>query len=74
VAQAAALTALAQEELLIPSQSWNFKKIESVSRALVARICNLSYSGGSDQEDSGSKPAFLEKTHYKKGLVECLKV
>jgi hypothetical protein len=48
----------------------------------VAHTCNPSYSGGSDQEDCGSKPAlgkqfqrpFLKKTHHKKkGLVAWLK-
>jgi hypothetical protein len=44
--------------------------------------CNPSYSGGRDQEDCGSKPAWahtfrepiLKKTPHKKGLVEWLKV
>jgi hypothetical protein len=43
---------------------------------------NPSYSGGRDQEDRSSKPAwanssvkpYLEKTLHKKGLVELLKV
>jgi hypothetical protein len=41
---------------------------------LVAHACNPSYSGGSDQEDSGLKPALakssqdsiLKKTQHKK--------
>jgi hypothetical protein len=53
-----------------------------VSQVLVAFAYNLSYSGGRDQEDCGSKPAWanswqdpiLKKTLHKKGLVEWLKV
>jgi hypothetical protein len=49
---------------------------------LVAYICNLSYSGGRDQEGRGSKTAwansstrhYLEKPFTKIGLVEWLKV
>jgi hypothetical protein len=49
---------------------------------LVAHTCNPSYSGGRDQEDHGSKPAwtnsftrpYLEKPFTKIGLVEWLKV
>jgi hypothetical protein len=33
------------------------KKKKRKSWVLVAHACNPSYSGGSDQEDSGSKPA-----------------
>jgi hypothetical protein len=48
----------------------------------VAHACNLSYSGGRDQEDCGSKPAqensskdpVSKKSITKKGLVEYLKV
>jgi hypothetical protein len=48
----------------------------------VAHTCNPSYSGGRDQEDSGSKPAqtnssmrsYLKKTLHKKGLVDWLNV
>jgi hypothetical protein len=44
------------------------------SRVLVVHICNPSYSGGRDQEDHGSKPAwanssvrtYLENIQYKK--------
>jgi hypothetical protein len=51
-------------------------------QALVAHACNPSYSGGRDQEDHVSKPAwanssarsYLEKTLYKKGLVDRLNV
>jgi hypothetical protein len=47
----------------------------------VAPICNPSYSGGSDQEGHGLKPAldkqflrpYLEKYPTKEGLVEWLK-
>jgi hypothetical protein len=49
--------------------------------APVAHACNPSYSGGTDQEDRGSKPVqanssqdpILKKTHHKKRLVEWLK-
>jgi hypothetical protein len=48
----------------------------------VAHACNLSFSGGRDQEDRGSKSARVnssrdpisKKIHHKKGLVEWLKV
>jgi hypothetical protein len=48
----------------------------------VAHACNPSYSGGRDQEDGGSKPAwanssvrsYLEKPFTKIRLVEWLKV
>jgi hypothetical protein len=48
-----------------------------LSSELVAHAYNLNYSGGRDQEDHGSKPAwvnsftrhYLEKTLHKKGLV-----
>jgi hypothetical protein len=51
-------------------------------QALVAHICNPSYSGGRDQEDHGSKPVwanslwdYILKIHItKKGLVEWLKI
>jgi hypothetical protein len=49
--------------------------------APVAQTCNPSYSGGKDQDyallANPSKQfmrPYLEKTHYKRGLVECLKV
>jgi hypothetical protein len=49
---------------------------------LVAHACNPSYSGGRDQEDHGSKPAWanssldpiLKKPFTKIGLVEWVKV
>jgi hypothetical protein len=48
---------------------------------MVGHVCNPSYSGGRDQEDCGSKPAWeivhetlSQKTLQKKGLVEWLKV
>jgi hypothetical protein len=55
---------------------------KSDSWLLVAHTCNPSYSGGRDQEDWGSKPAWanslqvpISKTpHTKTGLVEWLKV
>jgi hypothetical protein len=48
---------------------------------LLAHTCNLSYSGGRDQEDCSWKPSqenssqdpILKKIHYTKGLVEWLK-
>jgi hypothetical protein len=48
----------------------------------VAHACNPSYSGGSDQEDCGSKPAWASSSQdpisknpsQKKVLVEWLKV
>jgi hypothetical protein len=49
----------------------------------VAHACNPSYSGGTDQEDHGLKPAWAnslrdpiskKKKQHKKGLVEWLKV
>jgi hypothetical protein len=50
---------------------------ESTSWAPVAHACNPSHSGGRDQENCSSKPAwadssrdYLKKTHHKKGLVE----
>jgi hypothetical protein len=57
-------------------------KIHFFSQVLMAHICNPNYSGGRDQEDSGSEPAransllrpYLEKTLHKKGLLEWLKV
>jgi hypothetical protein len=56
-------------------------KRKKINWGLVAHACNPSYSGGRDQEDRGSKPAwancsraYLKNTHYKKELVEWLKV
>jgi hypothetical protein len=63
---------------LIFPKLYHFKKLNTCW-ALVAHTSNPSYSGGSDQEDRGSKPAwareilerpYLEKTHHIKGLVE----
>jgi hypothetical protein len=34
---------------------------EFQSQALVAHACNPSYSGGKDQEDRSSKPAWAKK-------------
>jgi hypothetical protein len=58
------------------------KKKKREIQVLVAHACNSSYSGGRDQEDHSSKPAWenssrdpiLKKTHHKKGLVEWFKV
>jgi hypothetical protein len=64
--------------------SWGerIKKLQSVGKdtrlGTMAHACHTSYSGGSDQEDLGSKPSWtnsstdpiLKKTHHKKGLVE----
>jgi hypothetical protein len=52
------------------------------SQVPVAHACNPSYLGDRDQKDHGWMPAqanssrdpILKKTHYKKGLVECIKV
>jgi hypothetical protein len=51
------------------------------SQALLAHPCNPSYSGGRDQEDHGSKPAwgnssrpYFEKTHHTKWMAKGLKV
>jgi hypothetical protein len=54
-----------------------YKEFQVVSQ----KTCNPSYSGGRDQEDWGSKPAwansfttpYLKKTLLKQGLVEWLK-
>jgi hypothetical protein len=51
------------------------------TQVLVAHVYNPSHSGGRDQEDHSSKPAWatsswepiLKKTQHKKVLVECLK-
>jgi hypothetical protein len=53
-----------------------------MSQVPVAHTCNPSYSGGRDQEYQGLRPAratssqepISERNHYKKGLVEWLKV
>jgi hypothetical protein len=50
----------------------------NTSQVPVAHACNLSYSGGKDQEDHSLKPAqvnsmrdpILKKTQYKSGQVE----
>jgi hypothetical protein len=60
----------------------SFLKNNQHSQALVAHICNPSYSGGKDQEDCGSKPDQanssgdpISKENFakKKWLVEWLK-
>jgi hypothetical protein len=56
-------------------------KKENRGPTLVVHTCNPRYSGGQDQEDSGSKPAphkyfmkpYVEKIHHKKELMEWLK-
>jgi hypothetical protein len=63
-------------------RQWTFITNKCMSQAGVAHACNPSYSGGRDQEDHGSKPAwgnkflrpYLKNTHHQKGLVEGLKV
>jgi hypothetical protein len=54
------------------------KKQKHLTQALVAHTCNPSYSGGRDQEDFGSKPAWTNSlqdpisknpSHKNKGLV-----
>jgi hypothetical protein len=52
---------------------WRLRQKDQSRQELVAHTCNPSYSGGTDQEDQGSKPAwaivlrpYLEKTHHKK--------
>jgi hypothetical protein len=57
-------------------------KKEKISWVPLAHACNPSYSGGRDQEDRGSKPAWTnslqdpisKKPFTIKGLVERLKV
>jgi hypothetical protein len=53
-----------------------------MSQALVAHVCNPSYSGDRDQKDCSLRPAqanssrerpYLENVQYKKGQVEWLK-
>jgi hypothetical protein len=64
----------------IPCNSF-FEK-SKLSEGLVAHTCIPSYSGGRDQEDLGSKPAWAnslrdpisKKTLHKKGLVEWFKL
>jgi hypothetical protein len=63
---------------------FSLSKLKSEARRLVAHACNPSYSGGRDQEDCGSKPAWAngsenlsqkkKKITKIKGLVEWLKV
>jgi hypothetical protein len=64
---------------------WVFNKKQLLlSQVLVAHAYNHSYSGGRDQKDRGLKPAWAnsskdsylggKKNHYKKRVVECLKV
>jgi hypothetical protein len=60
---------------------WGLSSDLRGSRVPVVHAYNPSYSGGRDQKDHGSKPAwtnnlepYLEKTLHKKGLVELLKV
>jgi hypothetical protein len=67
--------------LWIPVNNLSEFKNINVGQAPVAHVCNPSYSGGRDQEDCSSKPAweiFQETVSRKyltqKGLVEWLKV
>jgi hypothetical protein len=54
------------------------KKKKVLKNAWVTHAYNPIYSGGRDQEDRSSKPAwgvqfrrpYIEKNHHKKGLVE----
>jgi hypothetical protein len=58
-----------------------FSKTYDRSRAPLAHTYNPSYSGSTDQEDEGSKPApskyfrrpYLKKNQHKTGLTEWLK-
>jgi hypothetical protein len=73
---------------LLPSklEDSSSKPMNKKEPGAVAPFCNPSYSGGRDQEDRGSKPAWenssrepiISKTkktlHKKIGLVEWLKV
>jgi hypothetical protein len=55
-----------------------FKEKNKIKRVPVAHSCNPSYSGGRDQEDLSSRPAWAncsqdpisKNTQPKKGLVE----
>jgi hypothetical protein len=55
----------------------NNSKKQKTSQALMADVCNPSYSGGRDQEDRGSKASLANssrnpilKNSSQKGLVE----
>jgi hypothetical protein len=69
-------------KLLKRKQCVIHSRVYRYSRMLVAHAYNPSYSGGRDQEDHGSKPAwanssarsYFEKPFTKIGLVEWLKV
>jgi hypothetical protein len=58
--------------------NYDNKSIKNMGQALVAHTCNPTYSGGRDQEDHGSKPAWanslrdpiLKKPHYKRRAGE----
>jgi hypothetical protein len=61
------------------SPAWSYILIQEKSElAPVAHVYKPSYSGGRDQEDRGSKPAwanssmrpYLKNTLHKKGLLE----
>jgi hypothetical protein len=41
---------------------------EMIGQALTAHTYNLSYAGDRDQEDCGSKPAWLAKPYLRKTL------
>jgi hypothetical protein len=59
-----------------------FSRMDKCSQALMAHTCNPSYSGGRNQENNISKPAWvnssrdhiLKKPILKNRLVEWLKV
>jgi hypothetical protein len=66
----------------VNNNTWFAHKIFKNCLAPMAHPCNLSYSGGRDQEDRDLKPAsskqFMrpypeKKIHHKKGLVEWFK-
>jgi hypothetical protein len=67
------IMSLKKDKTLI--KKFNLSKKKKWSQVLVAHACNPSYSGGKDQEDCGSKPAWansswdpiLKKTITEKG-------
>jgi hypothetical protein len=77
-AEAGGSRVLGQLGLHIETLFQKYKKAkQSQGQAPVAHACNPSYSGGRDQEDQGSKPAWgtlSQKYLTQKGRVEWLKV